>query len=394
MAHFNSREYEITNFKSFNNFSTVKDAILSIPEPFGGTNTARVLEYTNIRLMQEDNGMHDITTGVPKSIIVITDGDSDDSKATIKEANLLKERGFKMITVGLGNLFTNEKELIQMASSSKDAYKIDEYDKLSLYLSSLARSTIQQPARVIQELEINLNLPEDSYNYFKCPLDKNNFEESQFTVSLEYKSGYSDLFFSFVDSNPKNEKDFIEQSSLPIEFDQNFVETSILPTILPKYSYLKGSHYDFSGNMIKKPYDVLNYTVVKYYSIKIPENQTNLSLFIGARGNVDDNSLKVFIYNRTIDFNNSSSSTLSIENSPFTSTFLYSTLNHNISITSNFSTNTISSTISTISSSTTKSNFSSSVPFMTTTVKSSTNLSLPFRFYSFFMLFPLFLILS
>ena len=76
--------------------------------------------------------------------------------------------------------------------------------------------------------------------------------------------------------------------------------------------------------MIKKPYDVLNYTVVKYYSIKLPENQTNLSLFIGARGNVDDNSLKVFIYNRTIDFNNSSSSTLSIENSTKENSFVIS----------------------------------------------------------------------
>ena len=377
------------NFKSFNNFSTVKDAILSIPEPFGGTNTAKVLEYTNIRLMQEDNGMRDITTGVPKSIIVITDGDSDDSKATIKEANLLKERGFNMITVGLGNLFTNEKELIQMASSSKDAYKIDEYDKLSLYLSSLARSTIQQPARIIQELETNLNIPEDSYNYFKCPLDKNNFEESQFTVSLEYKSGYSDLFFSFVDSNPKNENDSIEQSSLPIEFDQNFVETSFLPTILPKYSYLKGSHYDFSGDFVKKPYEVLNYTVIKYYLIKMPENQTNFSLFIGARGNVDDNNLKVFIYNRTVDFN-TSLSTLTISSYP--STITYSTFNHSISISSYLSTSPLPNTISTLSSSTTKSNISFSVSILTTRVKSSANLSLPFRFVTFFMLFRFFLI--
>jgi hypothetical protein len=307
IAHFNTREYELVNFDTFRNFSFVRDAILNMPNPSGSTNTAEALEYLNIRVMQEDNGMRDITRGVPKSIIVITDGDSDNNLETIKQANLLKYRGFNMITVGIGNLFTNEKELIQIASSSKDAYKIDDYDKLSLYLNSLGRSAIQQPARIIQELEVNLNLPQDSYNYLKCQLNKTSFgdesSESEFTVSLEYTNGDSDLFFSFEDSNPKNENDFIDQSLLPIEFIQNFVEPSSFSSSLLSRPVSSGLFYDFNPrNTNENSSETLNSSIVKYYSVKIPVNQSNLTLFIGAKGHVQSNSLKIYVFNRTIDF--------------------------------------------------------------------------------------------
>jgi hypothetical protein len=360
IAHFNTREYELVNFNNFKNFSFVRDAILNMPNPSGSTNTAGALEYLNIRVMQEDNGMRDITRGVPKSIIVVTDGDSDNNLETIKQANLLKYRGFNMITVGIGNLFTNEKELIQIASSSKDAYKIDEYDKLSLYLNSLGRSAIQQPARIIQELEVNLNLPQDSYNYLKCQLNKTIFEESQFTVSLEYTNGDSDLFFSFEDLNPKSENDFIDQSLLPVEFIQNFVEpsSSLLSGPVLDNARLNNVFYPRNANE-----ESAKTSITKYYSIKIPANQSNLTLFIGAKGNVQSNSLKIYVFNRTVGFVDSSTSTSTLTMVSNNSTFSSRSTTTTTSISTSISTGTRTTTITTLRIATTRSNVSFSKKF-------------------------------
>ncbi len=373
IAHFNTRESELVTFSNFRNFSFVRDAILNMPNPSGSTNTAGALEYLNIRVMQEDNGMRGITSGVPKSIIIITDGESDNNRETIKQANLLKNRGFNMITVGIGNLFTNEKELIQMASSSKDSYKIDEYDKLSLYLNTLGRSAIQQPARIIQELEVNLNLPEDSYNYLKCQLNKTIFEESQFTVSLEYTNGDSDLFFSFDDLNPKNENDFIDQSLLPIEIIQNFVEPSSSLLSGPVLNNVRLNRYFYPKNANEKSSKTSSSSIVKYYSVRIPANQSNLTLFIGAKGNVQSNSLKIYVFNRTVGFVDSSTttstSTMVSSTTTSTSTMVSSTTTSTSTMVSNNSTfssrsTTTTTSISTsISTGTTRSNVSFSKKF-------------------------------
>ena len=184
----------------------------------------------------------------------------------------------------------------------------------------------------------------------------------QFTVSLEYTNGDSDLFFSFDELNPKNENDFIDQSLLPIEIIQNFVEPSSSLLSGPVLNNVRLNRYFYPKNANEKSSKTSSSSIVKYYSVRIPANQSNLTLFIGAKGNVQSNSLKIYVFNRTVGFVDSSTttSTSTMVSSTTTST---STMVSNNSTFSSRSTTTTTSISTSISTGTTRSNVSFSKKF-------------------------------
>ncbi len=100
---------------------------------------------------------------MPKIVIVITDGESDNNTSTLSETKKLKDRGFNIVTIGIGNL--KEQELIDMASSLNDVFKVDDFDKVLLILSSISLSACQQPAIITAEKEIKSDVAKNSW---KC----------------------------------------------------------------------------------------------------------------------------------------------------------------------------------------------------------------------------------
>jgi hypothetical protein len=52
--------------------------------------------------MREDRGMRPLREGIPKVVLTITDGESDNPTLTKIQANKLKRREFNMISVGVG----------------------------------------------------------------------------------------------------------------------------------------------------------------------------------------------------------------------------------------------------------------------------------------------------
>ena len=151
------------------------------------------------------------TTGVPKVVMVITDGDSDNNKLTIGNATAIKERDFSIITVGIGNLFTNEKELIEMASSRNDAYKIDDYDKIATFLSSLSKSSNQKSAVVPRNLQIETQVSENSYKYLTVNTSSISSRKIYIKLVNEANSR-TDFYYSFDDPNPKSDSDYINEN--------------------------------------------------------------------------------------------------------------------------------------------------------------------------------------
>ena len=313
LACFNNEEKEIVNFKNFKNFSNIKNEILNLNySSFSsfGTNTARALEYANLRLFKEDLGMRAEEFGIPKTIIVVTDGDSDDKIETIKNANILKRRGFNLITVGIGNLFTDEKELLAIASSRNDAFKIDEFDRLPLYLSTLARSANQKQALIPQEKEVNSFVAEKSYKYLKHQIEKSNQRETQnktfITIRLEY-NGTVELFYDFVDPNPKSSDEFLNQFEIATgDNDTNFIELATTK----RTAVLK---QDYNTKLSQN----LN---IKYYTIEIPVKPSSEFLSISIKGFDQINEFKVTVFDRLIDGVNTTDSSTTLIRTTLTTT--------------------------------------------------------------------------
>jgi len=220
--------------------------------------------------------------GVPKIVIVITDGASNDYKQTIAQAKRIKDRGINIVSIGIGNL--SEKELIDMASSPNDVYKVEDFDKVLLILTSISRTACLQPAVVTEEKEIKSTVEQNTYKYFKFSLEQKNPNSSlnqnltyfdKFTIELEIINGETNLFYSFTDENPKSDQDYI-QNEPQKEPDMNFIEKNFLS---------KSVISDGSNK--------------KYFQVKRPKNET--LLYFGVKGYKEKNEFQIYVYNRTVN---------------------------------------------------------------------------------------------
>ena len=129
------------------------------------------------------------------------------------------------MTIGSGNL--DDKELIDLASSENDAYKIDDLDKLDNFnifsiVSSVSITSLQQSASLAQESPITSLIEINTYKYFTLPLEfmstSNTTMQSKiylekFTIELEDIVGRSILYTSFDEKNPKSDDDYISSEN-------------------------------------------------------------------------------------------------------------------------------------------------------------------------------------
>ena len=205
--------------------------------------------------------------GVPKIVIVITDGESDNNNATLSEAKKLKDRGYNIVSIGIGDL--KEQELIDMASSPNDVFKVDDFDKVLLILSSISLSACQQPAIITEEKEIKSDVAKNSYKYFKYSLED---KPDNFTIEVTDLKGETEFYYSFEDENPKSPDDFIKQNTTQTDIDMNFIEKNFARANEKKKSVL-----------ITRPLD----------------NSTDF-LFIGVKGVLQTNEFQLQVYGKFI----------------------------------------------------------------------------------------------
>jgi hypothetical protein len=171
-----------------------------------------------------------------------------------------------------------------MASTPNDVYKVDDFDKVLLILSSISRTACLQPAVVTEEKEVKSTVEQNTYKYFKLPLEQKQTNLSlnqnvtyldRFTIELEILNGNTNLFYSFDNENPKSDQDYIQIAPLK-EPDMNFIEKNVLA---------KSSVSDGSNK--------------KFFQVKRPENKT--LLYFGVKGYKENNEFQIYVYNRTVN---------------------------------------------------------------------------------------------
>ena len=94
--------------------SSVLSAIDALPYTGGGTNTAGALDAIRSQAFTEANGARPASEGVPRVVIVITDGASENMAATLSAARGLHDDGYIVFAVGIAG--ANEDELNGIAS--------------------------------------------------------------------------------------------------------------------------------------------------------------------------------------------------------------------------------------------------------------------------------------
>ena len=253
-------------------------------------------------VLDEINGMRSREEGIPKVVLTITDGQSDNEEETKIQAEKLKKKEFNLISVGVG--YVQLSELLTLSSTPNDQYSVDDFDKITSIISEISRTACQQPAEIKEETRILLTVEKNTYKYFKYPLKPDNFSGSnetfmeRFTIELNEIVGSANLFFSFEDSNPKSDQDFVQETA-GADKEANFLEgnQTIAFGQMKRDNAEIMQHDDLRivSRAVKKP---------KLYQVENPLGKN--ILFFSLKGLEANNSVQVHVYNRTV-FNSQSS---------------------------------------------------------------------------------------
>ena len=110
----------------------LKNQARIMPHPREGTNTHLGIEAMT-ELFRKDG-----RDGVPKAGVVVTDGISKESDKTLRFAQIARDLGINMFSVGVGR-YTEEKELIGIASAPNQAINVESFDELLSILTKLVQ---------------------------------------------------------------------------------------------------------------------------------------------------------------------------------------------------------------------------------------------------------------
>ena len=130
------------NLNTYNNVNDLVNAMGAISYIGGTTNTADGLEDMNDIIFQTHNGDR---SNAPNVAIVITDGQANErERDTIPEATRAKNRGIRIIAVGVTNA-VDLTELRGIASTNADVIEVDDFSLLMSFLDQLTANVCPTP---------------------------------------------------------------------------------------------------------------------------------------------------------------------------------------------------------------------------------------------------------
>lgn len=136
---FSSSVYEAFPLNAYSNAKVIGDAVSRVPYYAGGTDTAAALRYVKQNSFISSKGAR---TNSTKIVIVITDGQSNDARATKAAAEELRVSGVTTYSIGVGNGI-GEQELENIATDINHVFRVSDYNALQQVQLSLGVENCQ-----------------------------------------------------------------------------------------------------------------------------------------------------------------------------------------------------------------------------------------------------------
>ncbi|GFR95034.1 collagen alpha-5(VI) chain, partial [Elysia marginata] len=187
----------------YNDTQSVVEAIRRISYTGGSTATHLALNFTRQVLFADGNGHR---KGVPKVVIIATDGDSDIRSETESESLKLKQEGVRVYPIAIGS-GVSLSELTYMATDPSFVFKVDSFNRLQDFLPLLQKS-------LCTELRISVD---DSSSRsrnatFSTDVPSTSLRDLKPTDSDCGQDGKIDLALLLDASGSVNYEDFIKQA--------------------------------------------------------------------------------------------------------------------------------------------------------------------------------------
>lgn len=204
-AQWPNSESVVTNF-DFNDIEmsqgSIVQAMMAVEFPQGGTQTSLGLQHVRKNIFNADNGMRPAGEGVPRVLVVLTDGMANDGFAPKKEAALLRaEDNVKIFAIGVSNY--NLQELRDMASAPADEHimLLQSFSEIVGIVNRMGAISCDETAIVDLEKDTDTEVELGTFLYFQPTVCDD--VSADVTVTLSGPAGSSThLFMSWSQANP------------------------------------------------------------------------------------------------------------------------------------------------------------------------------------------------
>jgi uncharacterized protein YegL len=147
---------------NYTNQSAYLSAISRVSYSNGGTKLGRALQHILTDQFTEERGLRPEVDGVPRVLIVLTDGKSGDSVSI--PAKNVRDENIVVYAIGVGGY--NLEQLEDIASSKSHVYTLSTFTDLEIFISTLTASTCYEPRLASLNETIITDVKKDTYQYF------------------------------------------------------------------------------------------------------------------------------------------------------------------------------------------------------------------------------------
>ncbi|XP_060581930.1 collagen alpha-4(VI) chain-like, partial [Ruditapes philippinarum] len=181
---FASSPHNAFYLNTYNDKPSLVNGIQNVPYKSGGTSTDDALKYVRtVSFTSAHGGRY----GVPKILVVMTDGQSSDPTGTATEARIIHYSNIKVIAIGIGS-GVQSKELNAIATDSQHAFTVPSFDSLQTIEKEI------QTATCVSE-KIDLQTCESKKADIVFVLDGSGSETAaNFQKQLEFVSNVTNTF--------------------------------------------------------------------------------------------------------------------------------------------------------------------------------------------------------
>lgn len=232
-------------FNQYTSVTAVRQAIANIQPKLGNTDTHLALKYATDTLFTVQSGSR---SDAARIAIVLTDGQSDDSLASKRNAAALRQKGVTVFVIGVGT-DTDVTELNALASQPTCTHvqNLDQYSELDSLKTEIRQVSCETSVKFPAPTTTNNNI----HTTYQCG-KTNSFQigtGQETTITIRPKNGLVEVFGSYGFGKPsasRNEFTALASSTRPVAI---YIKDTTLPLFLtiqsdPTKSGQCGSEYD------------------------------------------------------------------------------------------------------------------------------------------------------
>ena len=182
-------------FNTYSSKSRYRTAINMVTQDEGGTELGAALTQILSDQFTEARGLRPEIEGLPRILIILTDGQSYDSVA-LPAANI-RSNNIVIYTIGIGGYDLGQ--LQQVASSAAHVKLLNAFSDLDDFAATLTASTCNEPQPVSLETKISGNVEKDSFQYYKYSVPSRN---SNLQIELNDLTGRTLMYASRDNPHP------------------------------------------------------------------------------------------------------------------------------------------------------------------------------------------------